>query len=85
MALNLGTHTPLGAYTSSFFNIRTTRTPQLQEQINQAIIALPAEHRLPPYQDEVVDTPEEGYIRLQNWAFTQGYELVIKSSNANRN
>lgn len=42
--------------------------------------SIPPAHRLAPLQDEVVESREAGYVRLQEWAFCNGYALAIESS-----
>jgi hypothetical protein len=46
--------------------------------IQQAIKKIPSSHFLPPQAGEVLD-PDEAYKRLQNYAFTQGFCIVISS------
>jgi hypothetical protein len=50
-------------------------TPQLQNQIARAIEALPPKHREKPTDGETVASLEEGYVRIQDWAFTQGFAI----------
>src|SRR5271169_7095857 len=59
-------------------------TPELQAQIDDAIAALPPLHRRAPTKGELVESPASGYIRLQDWAFTYGFSLVIKSASGDR-
>lgn len=42
--------------------------------------SIPPAHRVAPLQDEVVESREVGYMRLQEWAFCNGYALAIESS-----
>ena len=48
--------------------------------IRRAINALPPAHQMEPQDGELIDNPPDGYIRLQYWAFTQGFALVKESS-----
>lgn len=59
-------------------------TPELRAQIGEAIDTLPPAHRQPPLKGEIVDSPASGYIRLQDWAFTHGFCLVIESAKGDR-
>jgi hypothetical protein len=59
-------------------------TPELQAQINEAVAALPAAHRRPPIKGEIIESPDSGHVRLQNWAFIHGFSLVIESANTER-
>jgi len=62
----------------------STVTPELQSQIDEAITTLPPAHCRPPLKGEVVESPASGYIRLQDWAFTHGFCLVIESAKGDR-
>ena len=46
--------------------------------IQQAIEKIPSLHFLPPQAGELLD-PDEAYEHLQNYAFTQGFCIVISS------
>jgi hypothetical protein len=46
--------------------------------IQQAIEKIPSPHFLPPQAGELLD-PDKAYERLQNYAFTQGFCIVISS------
>jgi hypothetical protein len=59
-------------------------TPELQTQIDAAVAALPPSHRRPPIKGEIVESPDAGYTRLQDWAFTHKFALVIESANSDR-
>jgi hypothetical protein len=61
----------------------TTVTPGLAAQIMAAIAALPAAHRLPPQEQEIVEK-DLVFVRLQNWAFTKGFALAVESGRADR-
>ena len=52
----------------------------LTRRIQTAIDALPPAHRLPPSDDEVVSSLEAGKLRLQDYAFTQGFALVVETN-----
>ncbi len=54
--------------------------PSLIGPLREAIASFPAEHLLPPSDGEEVNSVEEGYIRLQNYAFANGY-LLTRSGN----
>ena len=41
---------------------------------------MPPPHRLPPHEDETYGSHEEGKIRLQDYAFTQGFALVTETN-----
>ncbi|MCJ1467533.1 hypothetical protein MMC07_006158 [Pseudocyphellaria aurata] len=56
----------------------------LEKRIRNAIDLLPPAHRIPPSDDEVVTGPEEGKLRLQDYAFTQGFCLVVASYDKKR-
>ena len=45
----------------------------LDSRIRQAIDRLPPAHRIPPQDGEVVSGLEDGKLRLQDYAFTQGF------------
>src|SRR5450432_3509639 len=62
----------------------TTVTLGLAAQIEAAIAAMLAAHRSAPQEREVVETKDEAFVRLQNWAFTKGFALAIESARANR-
>ena len=53
----------------------------LAAELQRAIHALPIMHR---QHGETVNDPHEGFVRLQDWAFTQGFALVKKSSRPDR-
>jgi hypothetical protein len=62
----------------------STVTPGLTAQIEAAVAALPAAHRTPPKEKEIVESPEAALVRLQDWAFTQGFALVRESTRKDR-
>jgi hypothetical protein len=59
-------------------------TSQLQNQITRAVEALPQKHREKPTNSEVIASLEEGYLRIQDWAFTQGFAIVKESKKPSR-
>lgn len=54
--------------------------PAVADAFATAKASIPPAHRLAPLQDEVVESREAGYGRLQDWAFCNGYALAIESS-----
>lgn len=54
--------------------------PAVADAFATAKASIPPTHRLAPLQDEVVESREAGYGRLQEWAFCNGYALAIESS-----
>lgn len=62
----------------------SSRTRALAAEIQRAIEVLPASHQIGPQDRELVDNPSDGYIRLQDWAFIQGFALVKASTRAER-
>ncbi len=59
-------------------------TDALTAEIRRSINALPPAHQIAPTDGEIVDNPQDGYIRLQDWAFTQCFALVKESSRPER-
>src|SRR3979409_1868000 len=59
-------------------------TPELSSQIASAIEAIPAPHREPPIHGTIVADPTVAFVRIQDWAFTQGYAFVTESKNDRR-
>lgn len=59
-------------------------TPELAAKIHLAIEVILPPHRRPPTPNELVDSPEAGLERLQDWAFTQGFAVVVESRNKTR-
>ena len=57
-----------------------TVTPELQAQIDAAVDALPAAHRVAPIELEQADSTDAAFIRLQDQAFTHSFALVIESN-----
>ena len=50
-----------------------SKTGALAAEIQSAIEIIPACHRIESQDGELVDNPADGYIRLQDWAFIQGF------------
>ena len=59
----------------------TTQTLALRQRIATAIAAIPAAHLLRPATGELFVEPEDAYIRIRDWGFTQGIYLVKESVN----
>ena len=57
----------------------------LQRRIENALEAIPPHHKLPPSTGETVDSLEAGKIRLQDYAFTKGFALVVDKNDKKRN
>jgi hypothetical protein len=57
-----------------------TVTAQLQEQLDKAVAAVPPAHRLNPGRDEVFESKEAAFSRLQDWAFVKGCAIVKESA-----
>ncbi len=62
----------------------SSKTGALAAEVQRAIDVLPASHRIEPQDGELVDNPRDGYIRLQDWAFIQGFTFVKESTWAER-
>src|SRR4051794_35564713 len=65
-------------------SVASTVTPLLASQIQTATNALPPAHLITPVFGESFVTPEGALRRLQDWAFTQGFAVVIESSRKGR-
>lgn len=65
---------------ASSYLVTNALTTEIQKLINTL---LPA-HQLAPIDGEIIDNPQDRYIRLQDWAFTQGFVMVKKSSQLER-
>ena len=61
-----------------------TVTEALADEIRRGVNALPPVHGIEPQENELVESPDVRYVRLQDWAFTQGFALVKKSSRPER-
>jgi len=57
-----------------------TVTAELQAQLDTAISNLLPAYRRTPRENEPFESREAAYLRLQDWAFTEGFALVIKSA-----
>jgi len=57
-----------------------TVTAELRAQLDAAIAAIPHRHATNPSRDEVFQTKEAAFARLQDWAFIKGFALVKESS-----
>jgi len=53
-----------------------TQTPELRQRIDTAISAIPTDHWVRPIKNEVFADPQDAYIRIRDWGFTQGIHLV---------
>lgn len=51
----------------------------LEDRICQAIELIPPAHCVAPIDDEIFSSLEQGKLRLQNYAFTQGFALASTS------
>ncbi len=60
----------------------SSKTGALAAEIQRAIEVLPVSHRMEPQDGELVHNPKDGYIRLQDWAFIQGFAFVTESTQA---
>ena len=58
-----------------------TQTPELRHRIDTAIAAIPPDHWVRPATGELFADPEDAFIRIRNWGFTQGILLVKESTN----
>jgi hypothetical protein len=61
-----------------------TQTPELRHRIDTAITAIPPNHWVRPATGELFADPEDAFIRMRNWGFTQGILLVKESTNNKR-
>jgi len=59
-------------------------TPELAAAIAEATKALPPTHLLPPVAGEAFDDKKQAFLRINDWAFTQGFAIVTESGPANR-
>jgi len=60
--------------------LTSTITPKLASRIEKATASLLSVHLVEPQNGETFASPQEALERLQNWAFTQGFAVVIESS-----
>jgi hypothetical protein len=52
---------------------------------HQATNALPPAHLIKPANGESIMTPGDALVLLQDWAFTQGFTVITKSTRKGRN
>jgi hypothetical protein len=57
-----------------------TVTAELRAQLDAAVAAIPPAHRHDPSRDEVFESKDAAFVRLQDWAFTKGFAIAIESS-----
>lgn len=57
--------------------ITMASNPSLDKRIQDTLAAMPSKHRLPLFTGKVVDSIEAGKVKLQNYAFTQNFALVL--------
>jgi hypothetical protein len=57
-----------------------TVTAELQAQLDAAVAAIPHLHATNPGHDEVFQSKEAAFMRLQDWAFINGFAIVKESS-----
>jgi hypothetical protein len=60
--------------------VASTVTSLLASQISYATKALPPVHLITPANGESFATPGDALVRLQDWAFTQGFAVVTEST-----
>ena len=53
---------------------------ELRAQLNAAIANIPQAHRLHRCRDEVFESKNAAFIRLQDWAFINGFAIDKQSS-----
>ncbi len=68
----------------SEYSLFSTITPELVIRIQKAIEAVSSSHCYSFIKNETVKGSETEFEWLQNWAFTQGFVLTIKSQNKKR-
>lgn len=61
-----------------------SKTDTLAADIRRAINALPLAHQSEQLNGELVDNPQDGYARSQDWVFVQGFAQAKESSRAER-
>jgi hypothetical protein len=64
--------------------VASTLTSDLVSKIQQATRALPAAHLVTPAAGELFESREAALLRLQNWAFTQGFAVATQSVRKDR-
>ena len=60
-----------------------TQTLELHKAITTIITVIPADHWVRPRKNELFTDPEDAFIRIRNWGFTQGI-LFVKESISNK-
>lgn len=61
-----------------------TVTAELRAQLDAAVAALPPAHCLNPSRDEVFESKEAAFSRLQDWAFVKGFAIVKESAKSKK-
>jgi hypothetical protein len=61
-----------------------TQTPELRQRIATAIAAVPVDHWVRPVKNEIFADPQDAYVRIWDWGFTQGIHLVKEPANNKR-
>ncbi len=61
-----------------------SRTDALAADIRKSINSLPIAYQSEPQNGELVDNSQDGYVRLQDWAFVPDFALVKESSRSER-
>jgi hypothetical protein len=57
-----------------------TVTAELRAQLDAAVAAIPHRHAINPAHDEVYQSKEAAFTRLQDWAFIKGFAIVKESA-----
>jgi hypothetical protein len=58
--------------------------PILAEEVHKAIARLPLSHLMHPVGGEIFSGPEAAFDRLQNYAMSRGFRIVVKGSDWNK-
>src|SRR4051794_7350032 len=66
------------------FSFSTTLSQEVADEILKTIETIPEAYRQPPAVDEIVDGLDEGFERLQAYAFTKGFALTTESKTTDR-
>jgi hypothetical protein len=53
-----------------------TVTTELRAQLDAVMAAIPPAHHLDPSGDEVFESKDVAFVRLQDWAFTKGFAML---------
>jgi len=59
-------------------------TPELAAAIIEATKALPPSHLLSPVAGEAFDDKKQAFLRINDWAFTQGFTIATESGSSER-